>query len=108
MANIDVLVEKEKCVDYITSRVPQTAVLLQLAEECNEVAQQALKIVRIYEGVNPTQVTAAEASDKLHEELADFHAALHCLLGVDYDHIETEELRRLNRWCVRIANHNRL
>lgn len=89
-------------ISFIQNKVSQKAVLLQLAEECNEVAQQALKLVRIYVGENPTPVTASEASEKLHEEIADFYACLDCLSGVNYSRINDIEQKKLERWRSRL------
>ncbi len=41
------MIANEKCVAYIRDNVSQEAIVMQLAEECAEVAQQALKLVRI-------------------------------------------------------------
>lgn len=100
------LIPDEKCVEYIQYNLSQTSVLVQLAEECNEVAQQALKLVRIFKGENPTPVTAPEAMTKLHEEIADFFACLDCLADIDYNIISKTETEKLNRWCIRLAKHN--
>lgn len=101
----DILVENEKCIRFIQSNISQTSILIQLAEECNEVAQQALKLVRIYNGENPTPATATETSQKLNEEIADFYACLNCLSGVDYNRIEEIQSKKLNRWCTRLAKY---
>lgn len=98
------MIANEKCVAYIRDNVSQEAIVMQLAEECAEVAQQALKLVRIRMGENPTPMTAKEASAKFHEELADFFAALDCISGIDYSYIFTIEQGKLNRWCYRLAN----
>lgn len=45
--------------------------LLQLAEECNELAQVCCKLIRIRVGRSPTPVTESECVEKLKEELAD-------------------------------------
>jgi len=89
---------------YVKENVDQTTILLQLAEECSELAQQALKLVRIYEGKNPTPVTAIEASDGLHEEIADVFVVLDCLEGVNFDRITEIHDAKLKRWCKRLEN----
>lgn len=108
MAYNEILVEDEKCIDYIQHNLSQTAILLQLSEECNEVAQVALKIVRICQKENPTPVTLMEARQKLHEELADFYCCFDSLTGIDLDTIEKIETEKLNRWCVRLAKRGKL
>lgn len=104
----DSLVPNEKCIDYIKSKTDQQTVLLQLAEECTEVAQMALKLARIYEGKNPTPATASDVSNRLIEEIADTFAVLDCLDGLDYTKIGEIETFKLNRWCVRLAKRNKL
>ena len=46
-------------------------ILAQLAEECSELAQAALKLRRAMGTVNPPRITMAEAINKLNEEWAD-------------------------------------
>ncbi len=87
---------------YIHEFVSQKAIMLQLAEECTEVAQQAIKIVRIRDGENPTPITQNEAIKNLHDELGDFFACLACLIGVDNEMISKVKSQRLNRWRERL------
>lgn len=108
MSYNEILVENDKCIDYIQHNLSQTAIMLQLAEECNEVAQVAVKIIRIYQKENPTPVTLMEARQKLHEELADLFCCLDSLNGIDLDTIEKIETEKLNRWCVRLAKRGKL
>ena len=51
--------------------LPETELLAQLAEECSELAQAALKLRRALDGTNPTPVKQEEARAKLVEEIAD-------------------------------------
>lgn len=55
----------------IIKALPETELLAQLAEECNELAQAALKLRRAIDGTNPTPVTQEDARKKLVEEIAD-------------------------------------
>lgn len=55
----------------IVERIGVPAFLEQLAEECSELAQAALKTARKYRGENPTPKTAEECYDSLQEEMAD-------------------------------------
>ena len=66
----------EKPSKQIADKWGKAYLLRQLAEECGELTQAALKLVRVYEGTTP--VTEEEAMDKLAEELADVQ------LMVDY------------------------
>jgi len=108
MAYNEILVEDEKCVEYIQQNLSQIAILIQFAEECNEVAQAALKIVRICQKENPTPVTLFEAKQKLQEEIADFFACFDSVSGLDIDVIDKIETEKLNRWCVRLAKRGKL
>lgn len=58
-------------IEYVRENLSQEELLCQLAEECAELSKAALKLRRIYAGVNPTPVTRAEAFQNLLEEIAD-------------------------------------
>ena len=70
----------------IVERIGEPAFLEQLAEECSELAQAALKTARKYRGENPTPKTIDECYDALQEEIADV------MLCVDewFDYRETD------------------
>ena len=103
---------KDKVVDYLDS----SEVLAQLAEECSEAAQAALKMRRALDGVNPTPVTPEEAMSNLIEELADVaHCAL-VLFGQERDGDDEENIanevcdtitkiveQKHERWLKRLA-----
>lgn len=55
----------------IKALVPRGEILAQLAEECAELGQAALKLRRALTGDNPTPVSADDAEDHLWEEVAD-------------------------------------
>lgn len=55
----------------ICEKIGTAAMYEQLAEECAELAQAALKYARIKRGENPTPKTRAEAKAALLEEIAD-------------------------------------
>lgn len=55
----------------IVERIGEPAFLEQLAEECSELAQAALKTARKYRDENPTPKTIDECYDALQEEMAD-------------------------------------
>lgn len=56
-----------KISDYLST----SDLLCQLAEECSELAQAALKLKRAMEGTNPPQRSILECWDDLDEEIAD-------------------------------------
>ena len=55
----------------IKALVPRGEILAQLAEECAELGQAALKLRRALSKDNPTPVSADDAEDHLWEEVAD-------------------------------------
>lgn len=55
----------------IPDLLPETEILLQLAEECNELAQACHKVRRCMDDLNPTRMSYQEAVTKLNEEWAD-------------------------------------
>ena len=56
---------------YMRDRIGDAAMLEQLAEECAELGQAALKMARVLRKENPTPVTSAEAQKNLSEEFTD-------------------------------------
>lgn len=64
----------------IKQHLPQDELLAQLAEECAELSQAALKLRRALTGINPTPVAADEARRNLVEEAADVYNVLGLLL----------------------------
>lgn len=58
-------------VEKIMERLSMPERLTQLAEECAELGQAALKLRRVIDGTNPTPVGMKKAQDALMEEAAD-------------------------------------
>ena len=56
---------------YMRDRIGSAAMYEQLAEECAELGQAALKLARVLRKENPTPMTETEASDMIIEEAAD-------------------------------------
>ena len=77
--------------------------LSQLAEECCELGQAALKLRRVLDKKNPTPVTEEEARANLVEEAADVYNALGFLLNAE-DHITAYNIiqRKKDRWLGRL------
>ena len=63
--------------DVVRDQIPVEELLCQLAEECTELAQAALKLRRTYSVVNPTPVKRKEAINGVIEEIADVKLCLH-------------------------------
>lgn len=70
--------------------LPETARLMQLAEECSELAQAALNLGRAIGNENPTPIGAGEARAKVMEEAADVMVCLDAL-------VRPEDMQELNR-----------
>lgn len=91
-----------KALRYIIDSLPRTSLLCQLAEEAAEVSQAALKLCRVYDGINPARATEKEAVDKLCEEIGDCWLALKTL-GMDempYTGIFADNMaRKTIRWA---------
>lgn len=93
--------------EVIREKLPREELLGQLAEECCELGQAAMKLRRALDGANPTPVTVAEAEARVLEEAAD---VLLCLeLAGDYpgEYIASPEILRgmwekLERWGKRL------
>lgn len=88
--------------EKIKLHIPQDELLAQLAEECAELSQAALKLRRALTGINPTPVTADEARWNLVEEVADVYNVLGLLLDAEdnaeiYSIIRRKKARWLNR-----------
>lgn len=91
----------------IRSRLSRTEILAQLAEECSELAQAALKLRRAIRGDNPTPITVDEAEAKVTEEVAD--VLLCIMVAGDYvqNMIVDKEVKRImdrkgSRWVFRL------
>lgn len=56
---------------FMRDKIGDAATLEQLAEECAELGQAALKLARVLRKENPTPVTSAEAQKNLSEEFTD-------------------------------------
>ena len=88
--------------EKIKQHLPQEELLTQLAEECAELSQAALKLRRALTGINPTPMTADEARRNLVEEAADVYNVLGLLLDAEdnakiYDIIRKKKTRWVKR-----------
>ena len=91
--------------EKIKRHLPEEELLLQLAEECAELSQAALKLRRALTGINPTPITEGEARANLLEEAADVYCVLGLLLGYE-EHAEIYGIikRKKVRWAARLAH----
>lgn len=90
----------------IVERIGEPAFLEQLAEECSELAQAALKTARKYRDENPTPKTIDECYDALQEEIADVMLCVSEYLdckGPDYlNCVMRMRLKKHERWERRL------
>ena len=90
-------------IEYIREQLPQEELLTQLAEECNELAQAALKMRRCMDGRNPTPVRLSEAVANLQEEIGDVKLCLRVLgYHVEDPGYDIAGERKLTRWANRL------
>lgn len=93
--------------EIIASRVSRGDMLAQLAEECCELAQAALKLRRTFEGTSPTPVMEHEAEYDFREEIADVLLTLHYASGGDVSVVATKDIvetatQKEARWAQRL------
>lgn len=84
----------------IKGRLGEAEVLAQLAEECADLAQAALKLRRALDGKNPTPNTEEERRRALIEEYTD---VIHCALVLDLE-MDLDQIRKkTERWMRRLG-----
>ena len=88
--------------DTLQEMITKEARLEQLAEECAELAQAALKLARKYRNENPTPKSEAYCLCDLTEEAADVMSCLEALTDLlDMDEVEQIRDRKTERWISR-------
>ena len=88
--------------EYIAENVSYCELLCQLAEECAELAQAALKYRRTLPSVdNPTPIDSGIAYEKMTEEVAD---VLNCIFALEFNKniINIIAGDKLARWRARL------
>lgn len=80
----------------------EPALLEQLAEECSELAQAALKLARLERGENPTPKTEEECVENLLEELGDVNLCMSVVEANRGIHIRCLSVDKKARWSQRI------
>lgn len=80
----------------------EPALLEQLAEECSELAQAALKMARLERGENPTPKTEEECVENLLEELGDVNLCMSVVEAKRGIHIRCLSVNKKARWAQRI------
>ena len=78
----------------IIKKYGEEYMLRQLAEECNELSQAALKLIRARRKETPMR--ESEARERLVEEIADVHV----MAGAVFEHILFKsEQECVDEWC---------
>ena len=90
------MTEDEK---YIRDHISEAAMYEQLAEECTELAQAALKMARKLRGENPTPRTKQSILLNVVEEISDVDNCLY-ILGLEPK--EDVKLYKNWRWARRL------
>lgn len=80
----------------------EPALLEQMAEECSELAQAALKLARLERGENPTPKTEEECVENLLEELGDVNLCMSVVEANRGIHIRCLSVDKKARWAKRI------
>lgn len=96
--------------EFIKKSLSVDEFLCQLAEECSELSQAALKYRRSVTGTNPTRKTKEDCWENLTEELADviFSARLIGLFADDVQEKIRETIQtKMVRWAKDLGYENR-
>lgn len=96
--------------DYISKinlMVSKPEILVQIAEECNELGHAALKLRRTITTGNPTPVTFQCALDMFKEEVADLLLCLEVIdMGMrilpDEAEVKRRKTAKAKRWVKRL------
>ncbi len=94
----------------IIGQIGTPAVLEQLAEECAELGQAALKMARKLRGENPTPKTLEECEADLCEEMGDVTLCLDLLCDagvVDMKSMLNGAYGKQARWITRLNEMNK-
>lgn len=98
--------------DYIRRTTPRREILAQLAEECAELGQAALKLRRtLNPDDSPTNVTEGEAEIRFREEVADVLLCIGIALDNDVQvkatlDITSTMIYKRERWAKRLREAN--
>ena len=86
----------------IKSKIGEPACYEQLAEECAELGQAALKVARILRNENPTPVSKEEALRQIDEEFADVFLTM-SVCGYNLLHVVGTINAKAERWEARLG-----
>ncbi|WP_322353960.1 hypothetical protein [Paratractidigestivibacter sp.] len=95
--------------NIILGHLPIDELLCQLAEECGELAQAALKLRRAIEKRNPTPKTYDECIENLYEEYADVDMVFNLIRilidndGTSFKKVAEIQVSKSTRWAKRLS-----
>lgn len=90
----------------VETKLDRRTLYEQLAEECSELAQAALKCIRAEKlSNNVTPAFAHEAYANLFEEIDDVLIVLYCL-GIKVSTSDISDSPKWKRWAERLENEN--
>lgn len=89
-------------IDFIQRMLPVEELLCQLAEECNELGQAALKLRRALDGTNYTPVSVVQAYEHLDEEVADIILCLNVIGAKNDSNCVARQKKKAKRWASRL------
>ena len=96
--------------DKISDYLSTGDLLCQLAQECSELAQAALKLKRAMEGTNPPQRNILECWDDLDEEIAVVFLVIQQMGLIDREHTKkfvAIAAKKEERWLHRLQKNRR-
>ena len=91
-------IDIEEALDIVKSNISEPALYEQLAEECSELSQAALKKARKLRNENPTPKEMDDIDSSVSEEVGD---VILCLSVLDLDYDSELFCRKLVRWINR-------
>ena len=98
---------KDEIFKAISEKYGKEYILRQLAEECSELAQAALKYIRAFRKETPMRID--EAIEHLTEEIADVRLMIDAvstsvLSWRDVDDMQAIKVQKLERWKTRMID----
>ena len=98
---------KEEIFEAIAGKYGKEYMLRQLAEECSELSQAALKYIRAARKETPMRID--EAIEHLTEEIADVRLTIDAVLVTvlperDVDDVQAIKEQKLDRWKKRLID----
>ena len=98
---------KEEIFEHIAGKYGKEYILRQLAEECSELSQAALKYIRAVRKETPMRID--EAIEHLTEEIADVRLMIDAVSATvlserNVDDVQAIKEQKLDRWKKRLID----